>query len=106
MNVRPKKTLEHIEQVFAQAHRLREEIVVEPDWTHGIMREIRRGDAAQGGLSMLAWAEPLVWRVAAGVALVAVLFAGSVLVYTGQRSHPMTTLWLEELDTVSLFHEE
>lgn len=106
MNARPKKTLDKVEQVFAQAHRLRERIVVGPDWVHVIMREIRRGDAVQRGFSMLAWVEPLVWRVAGGAALAAVLFAGSVLVYTSQHSSPVTAPWMEELDTGTPFPDE
>ncbi|MEK6803661.1 MAG: hypothetical protein AABZ34_13510 [Nitrospirota bacterium] len=106
LHARHKKSLEKVEQVFAQAHRLRVDIVVGPDWAQDIMREVRRGDAEQRGPSMLAWAEPLVWRVAGGAALAAVLFAGSVLVYTSQRSAPVTAFWMEELDAGAPLPEE
>lgn len=106
MNARHKKTLDQVEQVLAKAHCVREDIVVGPDWAQDIMREVRRGDAVPRGSSMLAWAEPLVWRVAGGAALAAVLFVGSVLVYTSQRSAPVTAFWMEELDAGAPFPEE
>lgn len=106
MTARRKGNLDEVERVLAQAHRLREDVVVGHDWAHEIMREIRRGDAIHPSPSMLAWAESLVWHVAAGAALVAVLFAGSVLMYSSQRSHPVTAFWLEELDTGAPFLAE
>ena len=106
MNAGRNRTPEHIERLFAEAHRLRKDVAVGEDWTHKVMRTIRRDAAGHLSLSNVAWAEPLVWRVAAGAALVAVLFAGSVVVYTGQRSNPVTAMWLEELDAGASFPEE
>lgn len=97
---------EYVERLFAQAHRLRQDVVVGEDWPHEVMRTIRRDAAGHPFPSKFAWAEPLVWRVAAGAALVAVLFAGAVVVYTGQHSDPITALWLEELDAGSPFPEQ
>lgn len=97
---------EHVEQLLAQAYRLRQEVVVGEDWVHEVMQTIRRDTAEHRSLSICAWAEPLVWRVAAGAVFVAVLFAGSVLVYTSQHSHPVTALWLEELDAGPSISEE
>ena len=106
MNAGRNRTPEHIERLFAEAHRLRKDVAVGEDWTHKVMRTIRRDAAGHPSLSNVAWAEPLVWRVAPGAALVAVLFAGSVVVYTGQRSNPVTAMWLEELDAGASFPEE
>ena len=97
---------EHVKWLLAQSHRLRQDVVVGDGWAHEVMRTIRRDAAAHPSPSILAWAEPLVWRVAAGAVFVAVLFAGSVVVYTSQRSHPVTALWFEELDAGSPFPEE
>jgi hypothetical protein len=101
-----RKHPEHVERLFVQAHRSREEAVLGEDWAHEVMRTIRRGAAEHPTLSIFAWAEPLVWRVAAGAALVAVLFAGSVIVYTGQHSNPVMALGLEEIDAGSPLLEE
>jgi hypothetical protein len=97
---------EYVERLLAEAHRSRQGVVVGEDWTYKVMRTIRRDAAGHSSPSNVAWAEPLVWRVAAGAALVAVLFAGSVVVYTGQRSNPVTALWLEELEAGASFPEE
>ncbi len=70
------------------------------------MRTIRQDAAEYPSLLKVAWAEPLVWRVAAGAFFLAVLFAGSVVVYTSQYSNPVTALWLEELDAGPPFPEE
>ncbi len=39
-----------------------------------------------------------VWRVAAGAALGAVVFAGSVVAYTARQPEPVMAVWLEEFD--------
>ncbi len=100
------KKLEHVERLLAQAHRVRQDVVAGEDWAREVMRTIRRDAAEHPSSAIFAWAEPLVWRVAAGAAFVAVLFAGSAVVYTGQHSHPVTALWFEELDAGSPFPEE
>lgn len=99
----------HIEQVvrlLAEAHRTRQEIHVGEDWAHGILRTVRHDAAAHPYSSVIAWAEPLVWRAAAGAALVAVLFAGSVVAYTARQPAPVTAAWLEDLDAVPPLIEE
>ena len=97
---------EDIERILAQAHRARPAVPLGEDWAHEVMRTIRQDAAESPSLVKVAWAEPLVWRVAAGAFFVAVLFAGSVVVYTSQHSNPVTALWLEELDAGSPFPEE
>ncbi len=57
---------EDIERILAQAHRARPTISVGKGWTHEVMRTIRQDAAESPSLSKVAWAEPLVWRVAAG----------------------------------------
>ncbi len=106
MTVGRNRASEQVERLFAQAHRLRQEVVVGEDWSREIMRTIGRDAAEHPSPSIFAWAEPLVWRVAAGAVFVAVLFAGSVVVYTHQHPHPVTALWFEELDAGSPFPEE
>jgi len=87
--------IEPVERLFAEAHRRRQVIVVGDDWAQGIMRVVQQDDAYA---PTLAWAAPLVWRVAAGAALMAVVFAGSVVAFTSRQPGPVTALWLEELD--------
>ena len=101
-----KPRIEQVEGLLAEAHRRRQEIAVGDGWTHDIMRVIRHDAAAHSYSSSFAWAEPLVWRVAAGAALVAVVFAGSVVAYTARQPAPVTAAWLEEFEAGSPLIEE
>ena len=87
--------IESVERVLAEAHRRRQAAPVGDEWAQGIMRVVRQDDTYS---STLAWAAPLVWRAAAGAALVAVVFAGSVVAFTSRQSEPVTAAWLEEFD--------
>ena len=98
MTERRKPTREQVERLLAQAHAMREGVAVGEDWVHGVMRVVRQDADAHPYASMLAWAEPLVWRVAAAAALGAVVFAGSVVAYTARQPQPVTSVWLEEFD--------
>jgi hypothetical protein len=90
--------IEQVERLLAEAHRTRQEIHVGEDWARGILRVVRHDAAAHPYSPVIAWAEPLVWRAAAGAALVAVLFAGSVVAYTARQPATVTAAWLEEFD--------
>ena len=89
---------EQVERLLQQAHGMRQEVAVGEDWVRGVMRAVQQDAAAHPYSSMLAWAEPLVWRVAAAAALGAVVFAGSVVAYTARQPQPITPVWLEEFD--------
>ena len=106
MTVLRKRALEQIEAVLAQAHRARGEVAVGEQWAQDVMRTIRREAAQHPAPSLLSWAEPLVWRVATGAALVALFFAGSVAVYTRQHPAPVAAAWLEEFDAGSSFPDK
>lgn len=105
MTVYRKPTLERIESLLAQAHCTRGDVTVREGWAQEVMRTIRREAAEQPVPSLLVWVEPLVWRVAASAALVALVFAGSVAVYTKQHAVPVAAVWLEEFDAGSPFPE-
>ncbi len=98
MTVRRELHSEQVERFLAQAHRTRQGVAVGEDWANGIMRVVRQDAAAHPYSSMLAWVEPLVWRAAAGAALMAVVFAGSVVAYASRQPEPVTAVWLEEFD--------
>lgn len=98
MTERRKPPREQVERLLAQAHGTRQAVAVGEDWVRGVMRVVRQDAAAHPYSSMLAWAEPLVWRVAAGAALGAVVFAGSVVAYASRQPEPVTAVWLEEFD--------
>lgn len=106
MTVPRKRTFEQIEPLLAEAHRTRGEVAVGEEWAQEVMRTIRRDTVGHSAPSLLVWAEPLVWRVAAGAALVAVFFAGSVAVYTRQHPVPVAAVWLEEFDAGSPFPDK
>ncbi|HVG02982.1 MAG TPA: hypothetical protein VM842_08825 [Nitrospira sp.] len=90
-----KPQIESVEGLLAEAHRRRPVTAVGEDWTGGIMRVVRQDDTYS---STLAWAAPIVWRAAAGAALVAVVFAGSVVAFTSRQPGPVTAAWLEDFD--------
>jgi hypothetical protein len=100
------RLLEQIEPLLAQAHRSRGEAAVGEQWAQEVMRTIRPEAAQHPWPSVLVWAEPLVWRVAAGAALMALLFAGSVAFYTKQHPVPVAAVWLEEFDAASTFPDK
>lgn len=87
--------MESVVRLLAETHLRRHVAPVGEDWAHGIMRVVRQDDSYS---STLAWAAPVVWRAAAGAALVAVVFAGSVVAFTSRQPEPMTAAWLEEFD--------
>ena len=98
MTERREPPREQVERLLQQAHGMRQEVAVSEEWVRGVMRVVRQDATAHPYDSMLAWAEPLVWRVAAAAALGAVIFAGSVVVYTARQPQPVTPVWLEEFD--------
>lgn len=99
MTIHRKAAAERIERILAQVHRsTRGEAAVGEPWAQDVMRAIRQQAADDAAPSPLAWAEPLVWRAAAGAALVALVFAGSVAVYSRQHAAPVAAAWLEEFD--------
>jgi hypothetical protein len=87
--------LESVERLLAETHLRRHAAPVGKDWAHGIMRVVRQDDRYS---PTLAWAAPVVWRAAAGAALIAVVFAGSVVALTSRQPEPVTAAWLEEFD--------
>ncbi len=95
---RRESSREQVERLLARAHAMRQKVAVGEDWAHGVMRVVRQDAAAHPYVAMLAWAEPLVWRAATGAALVAVIFAGSVVAYASRQPDPVTAVWLEEFD--------
>ena len=106
MIVHRKPALEQIESLLARAHHTRGDVAVGEDWTQHVMRTIRREAMEHPTPPLLAWAEPVVWRVAACAALVSLVFAGSVAVYTKQHAVPDAAVWLEEFDAGSPFPEK
>jgi hypothetical protein len=106
MTVHRKRALGQIEPLLAQVHRTRDDVAVGEEWAQDVMRTIRREAAQHSASSLLAWAEPLVWRVATGAALMAAIFAGSVAVYTKQHMTPVAAVWLEEFDAGSPFPDK
>lgn len=96
--------VERVERLLAEVHRsTRGEAAVGEQWAQEVMRTVRRKAADHPAPSPLVWAEPLVWRVAAGAVLVALVFAGSVAAYSRQHVGPVSAAWLEEFDAGSPF---
>ena len=89
-----------LERALTEAHRSRQEPSLGGDWTLRVMRDIRR-EAAGHGQSMLSLGlDRLVWRTAAVAAVLALVFTGSVLLYSNQDAVELSSLLSNEVDAV------
>jgi hypothetical protein len=99
------ENLKQVERALTEAHRSRQEPSLGADWTLRVMRDIRR-EASGHGQSMLSpWLDLLVWRTAAVAAVLALVFTGSVLLYTNRDAGELTALLSNEVDVVVPFGE-
>ncbi len=73
-----------LERALTEAHRSRQEPSLGADWTLRVMRDIRREAAGHGQSMMSLGLDRLVWRTAAVAAVLALVFTGSVLLYSNQ----------------------
>lgn len=64
------------------------------------MRDIRLEAAGQGPSMTALWLDRLVWRTAAAASVLALVFTGSVLVYTNRDAVELTSLLSNEVDVV------
>lgn len=64
------------------------------------MRDIRLEAAGQGPSMTAFWLDRLVWRAAAAASVLALVFTGSVLVYTNRDAVELTSLLSNEVDVV------
>ncbi|MGH2396444.1 MAG: hypothetical protein ACRDFW_05540 [bacterium] len=91
--------LNKVERALAEAHRSRQEPALGEDWGRHIMRDIRQGAAGHRHAMPSAGLARVVWRGAAVAALLALLFAGSVFVYSSKDAVELTALLSHEFDT-------
>ena len=89
--------LNKLERLLAEAHRARPDPRLDPAWSLAVMRDIRR-EAAGVPQEPSAWIEQRVWRTAVVAAMIAVIFAGSALLYTDVESGDLTAMVVDELD--------
>jgi hypothetical protein len=89
--------LDKLERLLAGAHRARPEPRLDAAWSLRVMRDIRR-EAAGVPQERSMWIERHVWRTAAAAAMFAVIFAGSVLLYTDVGTGGLTAVVAEGLD--------
>ena len=97
--------LKKIERALTEAHRSRQEPSLGADWTLRVMRDIRREAAGHGQSMMSLGLDRLVWRSAAVAAVLALVFTGSVLVYTNRDAVELTALLSNEVDMVAPLSE-
>ena len=99
------ENLKQVERALTEAHRSRQAPSLGADWTLRVMRDIRR-EASGHGQSMLSpWLDLLVWRTAAVASVLALVFTGSVLLYTNRDAGELTALLSNEVDVVVPFGE-
>ena len=94
------ENLKKVERALTEAHRSRQEPSLGADWTHRVMRDIRREAAGHGQSMMSLGLDRLVWRTAAVVAVLALVFTGSVLFFTNRDTGELTALLSNEIDVV------
>jgi hypothetical protein len=88
--------LAKLERSLAEAHRIRQEPTLGPDWLRHVMRDIRR-EAAQPAMPFAGIAF-VVWRGAAVAASIALIAAASAMMYVGQSDGELTALLSDELE--------
>ena len=90
--------LERLERLLVEAHRARPTPVLGEEWARNVMRDIRREAAASAG-KRNAWVQLHVWRTAALAAAFALVFAGSLFLYSGAEKGELTASLSEELES-------
>jgi hypothetical protein len=100
MTRRNDENFKKLERALTEAHRLRQEPSLGVDWTLQVMRDVRREAAVQGQSMMSPGLDCLVWRTAAVAAVLALVFTGSVLLYSNQDAVELTSLLSNEVDAV------
>jgi hypothetical protein len=94
------ESLKKLERALTEAHRSRQEPSLGAEWTFQVMQDIRREAAGHGQSMMSPGLDCLVWRTAAVAAVLALVFTGSVLLYSNQDAVELTSLLSNEVDAV------
>lgn len=89
-----------LERALTEAHRSSQEPLLGADWSLRVMRDIRREAAGHGQSMMSLGLDRLVWRTAAVAAVLALVFTGTVLIYSNQDAVELTSLLSSEVDAV------
>lgn len=90
--------LDKLERALAEAHRSRQDPSLGADWARHVMRDIRQGAIAHRQPMMSTWIDRLVWRAAAVAAVLALIFASSVVVYSSKDRVELASLLSDEFD--------
>jgi hypothetical protein len=98
--------IDKIERALSEAHRSSPEPALGADWAARVMQDIRRQGREDGAPTGLPGIDRLVWRTAAVAATLALVFAGSVLVSTGDSGGELTSLLSREFEAGVAFIEE
>lgn len=93
--------LEKIARALTEAHRSRQAPSLDTDWTLRVMRDIRRQAAGEGLSMMSVGLDHLVWRTAAVAAVLALVFTGSVMLYTNGEAFELTALLSGDFDATA-----
>ena len=92
------ENIDKLERALAEAHRSRQQPSLGADWARHVMRDIRQGAAEHRYPMMATWIDRLVWRAAAVAAVLALIFASSVVVYSGKDTVELASLLSDEFD--------
>jgi hypothetical protein len=99
------ETMRKLEQVLTEVHRARQAPPLGPDWSEGVMRDVRRLAIQKVSKSVGRGIERLVWQTAGLAAAIALILTVSLIAWSSTPASEGVGLAAEEFDPVPLFLE-
>ena len=97
--------VDKLERALSEAHRSCQEPVLDAGWACHVMLDVRREAAGRRHPMEFPGVDRLVWRTATVAAGLAVVLAGTALVYSGKDAAESTALLSNEFDAATVLIE-